>query len=406
MKFIHLADLHLGKRVNGFPMLEDQAYILKQILTIVDGEKADAVVIAGDIYDKPIPPAEAVNLFDDFLVGLTKRHVQVFAISGNHDSAERISYAGRILRESGVHISPRFAGKIEPVPVRDAYGPLNIYLIPYIHPSLVRHAFAEEAASDGNSKSGEPDGQSEAALTPEKITTWTDAMRYLISRSDVDPKARNLAVAHQFVTYAGTQPELSDSEERHIGGLDNVDTSVFDAFDYVALGHLHGPQRVGRDTIRYAGSPLPYSFSEEHQKKSVAVVEMKEKGEVSFRLIPLKPKRAMKTVRGSFAELTDRNYTARLDPEDYYHVILTDEEDVPNALARLRTAFYKNLMMIDYDNARTNAESVIESEADEREKEPIEVLGELYEKQNGRPMTELQSSVAEKLIDAIWEGEA
>ena len=378
MKFIHLADLHLGKRVNGFPMLEDQAYILKQILTIVDGEKADAVVIAGDIYDKPIPPAEAVNLFDDFLVGLTKRHVQVFAISGNHDSAERISYAGRILRESGVHISPRFAGKIEPVPVRDAYGPLNIYLIPYIHPSLVRHAFAEEAASDGNSKSGEPDGQSEAALTPEKITTWTDAMRYLISRSDVDPKARNLAVAHQFVTYAGTQPEL---------------------------GHLHGPQRVGRDTIRYAGSPLPYSFSEEHQKKSVAVVEMKEKGEVAFRLIPLKPKRAMKTVRGSFAELTDRNYTARLDPEDYYHVILTDEEDVPNALARLRTAFYKNLMMIDYDNARTNAESVIESEADEREKEPIEVLGELYEKQNGRPMTELQSSVAEKLIDAIWEGQ-
>lgn len=444
MKFIHLADLHLGKRVNGFPMLEDQAYILKQILMIIDEEKADAVVITGDIYDKPIPPAEAVNLFDDFLVGLTKRHVQVFAISGNHDSAERISYAGRILRESGVHISPRFQGAIEPVTVRDAYGPLHIYLIPYIHPSLVRHAFSsaagasdnskdgslkersdlsparaeadtsgssdeisgEESASAENSRSGEPGGQSGAALTPEKIATWTDAMRYLLSRSDVDPMARNLAVAHQFVTYAGTQPELSDSEERHIGGLDNVDTSVFDAFDYVALGHLHGPQRVGRDTIRYAGSPLPYSFSEEHQKKSVTVVEIKGKGNVSFRLIPLRPKRVMKTVRGSFAELTDKAYTARLDPEDYYHVILTDEEDIPNALARLRTAFYKNLMMIDYDNARTNAESVVESEADEREKEPIEVLGELYEKQNGRPMTELQSAVAEKLIDSIWEGEA
>lgn len=400
MKFIHLADLHLGKRVNGFPMLEDQAYILKQILTIVDEEKADAVIIAGDIYDKPIPPAEAVNLFDDFLVGLTKRHVQVFAISGNHDSAERISYAGRILRESGVHISPRFQGAIEPVTVRDAYGPLNIYLIPYIHPSLVKHTLSDAESSD-------PAAGNEAAdsgVSPGKIATWTDAMRSLISRSDVDPTARNLAVAHQFVTYAGTQPELSDSEERHIGGLDNVDTSVFEAFDYVALGHLHGPQRVGRDTIRYAGSPLPYSFSEEHQKKSVAVIEMKEKGDVSIRLIPLQPKRAMRTVRGLFAELTNRAYTARLDPEDYYHVILTDEEDVPNALARLRTCFYKNLMIIDYDNARTNAESVIESEADERKKEPIEVLSELYEKQNGRPMTELQSSVAEKLIDAIWEG--
>ncbi len=400
MKFIHLADLHLGKRVNGFPMLEDQAYILKQILTIVDEEKADAVIIAGDIYDKPIPPAEAVNLFDDFLVGLTKRHVQVFAISGNHDSAERISYAGRILRESGVHISPRFQGAIKPVTVRDAYGPLNIYLIPYIHPSLVKHTLSDAESSDPAAGNEEAD----SGVFPEKIATWTDAMRSLISRSDVDPTARNLAVAHQFVTYAGTQPELSDSEERHIGGLDNVDTSVFEAFDYVALGHLHGPQRVGRDTIRYAGSPLPYSFSEEHQKKSVAVIEMKEKGDVSIRLIPLQPKRAMRTVRGLFAELTNRAYTARLDPEDYYHVILTDEEDVPNALARLRTCFYKNLMIIDYDNARTNAESVIESEADERKKEPIEVLSELYEKQNGRPMTELQSSVAEKLIDAIWEG--
>ena len=379
MRFIHLSDLHIGKRVNGFPMLEDQRYILEQILERTKESAADAVIIAGDIYDKPVPSAEAVDLFDDFLVGLTRLGVMVFLISGNHDSAERISYAGRLLRESQVYISPRFDGILHPVRIADDYGTVNVYLIPYIHPSLVRNAWPEE-----------------------KISSYDDAMRVLLEKSGVDPSARNLAVVHQFVTAGGQSPEETDSEEKHVGGLDNVDASAFDAFDYVALGHLHGPQRIGRDTIRYAGSPLKYSFSEEKQNKSITLAEMKEKGEVTYDLLPLETRRDLRTVRGSFEEVTSPEFTARLKGDDYYRVILTDENDVPNALSRLRRRFYENLMILEYDNTRTSSDVRIEAEEGEEEKEPIEVLGDLYQMQNGREMSPLQKETAEKLIRRIW----
>lgn len=379
MRFIHLSDLHIGKRVNGFPMLEDQRYILEQILEKTKESAADAVIIAGDIYDKPVPSAEAVDLFDDFLVGLTKLGVMVFLISGNHDSAERISYAGRLLRESQVYISPRFDGTIHPIQVSDDYGIVNIYLIPYIHPSLVRNAWPEE-----------------------KIGSYDDAMRVLLEKSGVDPSARNLAVAHQFVTAGGQSPEETDSEEKHVGGLDNVDASAFDAFDYVALGHLHGPQRIGRDTIRYAGSPLKYSFSEEKQNKSITLAELKEKGKVTYDLLPLEAKRDLRTVRGTFEEVTSPEFTAGRKRDDYYRVILTDENDVPNALSRLRRRFYENLMILEYDNARTSSDVRIEAKEGEEEKEPIEVLGDLYQMQNGREMSLLQKETAEKLIRRIW----
>lgn len=379
MRFIHLSDLHIGKRVNGFPMLEDQRYILEQILEKTKESAADAVIIAGDIYDKPVPSAEAVDLFDDFLVGLTKLGVMVFLISGNHDSAERISYAGRLLRESQVYISPRFEGTIHPISVSDDYGIVNVYLIPYIHPSLVRNAWPEE-----------------------KIGSYDDAMRVLLKKSGADPNARNLAVVHQFVTAGGQSPEETDSEEKHVGGLDNVDASAFDAFDYVALGHLHGPQRIGRDTIRYAGSPLKYSFSEEKQNKSITLAELKEKGKVTYDLLPLEAKRDLRTVRGTFEEVTSPEFTAGRKRDDYYRVILTDENDVPNALSRLRRRFYENLMILEYDNARTSSDVRIEAEEGEEEKEPIEVLGDLYQMQNGREMSLLQKETAERLIRRIW----
>lgn len=379
MRFIHLSDLHIGKRVNGFPMLEDQRYILEQILKKTKESAADAVIIAGDIYDKPVPSAEAVDLFDDFLVGLTRLGVRVFLISGNHDSAERISYAGRLLRESQVYISPRFDGILHPVPVSDDFGTVNVYLIPYIHPSLVRNAWPEE-----------------------KISSYDDAMRVLLEKSGVDPGARNLAVVHQFVTAGGQSPEETDSEEKHVGGLDNVDVSAFDAFDYVALGHLHGQQRIGRDTIRYAGSPLKYSFSEEKQNKSITLAELKEKGKVTYDLLPLEARRDLRTVRGSFEEVTSPEFTARLKGDDYYRVILTDENDVPNALSRLRRRFYENLMILEYDNTRTSSDVRIEAEEGEEEKEPIEVLGDLYQMQNGREMSPLQKETAQKLIRRIW----
>lgn len=449
MKFFHLADLHLGKRVNGFPMIEDQKLILDQIVELAEQECPDGVIIAGDVYDKSIPPVEAVNLFDDFLVTLTKRNLQVFVISGNHDSAERISYGGRVMEQSGIHISPRVdagrpssaeeseddypdstaeeagedpqdstldeageaaentaaedigsdagndtaadenddvsqasgteAAGIRPVCMEDAYGPINIYLIPYIHPSVVRGIYPEE-----------------------KITDWTQAMEVLIRHAHVDPSARNIAVAHQYITAGGVRPEECDSEQKHIGGLDNVDYSVFDAFDYVALGHLHGPQRIGRDTVRYAGSPLKYSFSEEKHKKSVTLVEIKEKGNVEFRQIPLVAARDFKTLRGTFAELMTPEFTAPLSAEDYYRIILTDEQDVDQAMARLRKYFYKNLMDLDYDNTRTRTQNVIDAEEEALEKEPIEVLQDLFLKQNGSEMNEFQTELASRLIEEIW----
>ena len=378
MIFFHLADLHLGKRVNGFPMIEDQKIILDQILELADTEHPDAVVIAGDVYDKSIPSVEAVNLMDDFLVELVKRKLQVFIISGNHDSAERISYGGRVMEQSGIHISPRISG-CGPIRLDDQYGPLYIYLIPYIHPSVVREAYPEE-----------------------KVTDWTQAMEVLIRNAHVDPAARNIAVAHQYVTASGVRPEECDSEQKHIGGLDNVDYSVFDAFDYVALGHLHGPQRIGRDTVRYAGSPLKYSFSEEKHKKSVTLVEIKEKGQVEYRQLPLVPARDFKTLRGTFSEVMSPGFTAPLSAEDYYRIILTDEQDVDQALARLRKYFYKNLMDLEYDNTRTRTQSDIDAGEEALEKEPIEVLQELFLKQNGTAMNDFQTQTAARLIEEIW----
>lgn len=378
MIFFHLADLHLGKRVNGFPMIEDQKIILDQILELADTEHPDAVVIAGDVYDKSIPSVEAVNLMDDFLVELVRRKLQVFVISGNHDSAERVSYGGRVMEQSGIHISPRISG-CGPIRLDDQYGPLYIYLIPYIHPSVVREAYPEE-----------------------KVTDWTQAMEVLIRNAHVDPAARNIAVAHQYVTASGVRPEECDSEQKHIGGLDNVDYSVFDAFDYVALGHLHGPQRIGRDTVRYAGSPLKYSFSEEKHKKSVTLVEIKEKGQVEYRQLPLVPARDFKTLRGTFSEVMSPGFTAPLSAEDYYRIILTDEQDVDQALARLRKYFYKNLMDLEYDNTRTRTQSDIDAGEEALEKEPIEVLQELFLKQNGTAMNDFQTQTAARLIEEIW----
>ena len=381
MKFFHLADLHLGKRVNGFPMIEDQKIILDQILELADSEHPDAVMIAGDVYDKSIPSVEAVNLMDDFLVELVKRKLQVFIISGNHDSAERISYGGRVMEQSGIHISPRISG-CGPIRLEDQYGPLYIYLFPYIHPSVVREAYPDE-----------------------KVTDWTQAMEVLIRNAHVDPAARNIAVAHQYVTASDVRPEECDSEQKHIGGLDNVDYSVFDAFDYAALGHLHGPQRIGRDTVRYAGSPLKYSFSEEKHKKSVTLVEIKEKGQVEYRQLPLVPARDFKTVRGIFSEVMSHGFTAPLSAEDYYRIILTDEQDVDQALARLRKYFYKNLMDLEYDNTRTRTQSDIDAGEEALEKEPIEVLQELFFKQNGTAMNDFQTQTAARLIEEIWGAE-
>ena len=378
MKLIHLADLHLGKRVNGFSMLDDQRDILDKMLPMIDGEAPDAVLIAGDVYDKPVPPAEAVRLFDDFLTALAMRRLQVFVISGNHDSPERIAFGNRLMAGSGVHLSPVFAGESSCIPVtlQDRFGPVNFYMLPFVKPVHVRQFYPDAA-----------------------IQSYTDALRTVTEAMAPDAGARNVLLTHQFVTGAAR----CESEELSVGGSDNVDASVFDGFDYVALGHLHGPQKIGRETLRYCGSPLKYSFSEARQHKSMTVVELGEKGTIAVRTLPLPPLHDLCELRGRYDELTARDfYKDTTWQEDYTHITLTDEEDIPDAIGRLR-AVYHNLMKLDYDNRRTRAGGALQAPAAVEEQRPIELFAQFFEKQNGRPLSDEQRALTEKLIETIWE---
>lgn len=376
MKFLHLADLHLGKRVNGFSMLEDQAHILRQILAILDDEQPDGVLIAGDVYDKSVPSVEAVELLDGFLTELRTRGVPVLLISGNHDSPERLAFGGRVMDSCGIHISPVYDGALAPVTLQDAFGPVHIWLLPFVKPAHVRRWF--------------PDAD---------IESYTDAMAEAVAHMDIDTAARNVLVTHQFVT-GGAR---SGSEELSVGGTDNVDSGVFAPFDYVALGHLHGAQHIGRETIRYAGSPLKYSFSEARQHKSVTVVTLGEKGDVQVRTVALTPLRELREIRGSYDELTARSfYEHTTYRSDYLHLILTDEQDVFDAMSRLRT-IYPYLMTLDYDNARTRAAGGMSVPAETERRTPLELFEALYQRQNHQPMSEVQRAYIAQLMEQIME---
>lgn len=376
---MHLADLHLGKRVNGFSMMEDQEYILNRILEIMEEEQPDGLLIAGDVYDKTIPPAEAVRLMDDFLTAVAAKHVPVFLISGNHDSAERVAFGHQLMQGSGIWISPVYDGTIRHHTLEDRWGEVNIYLIPFLRPSVVRSFFPDVEIED-----------------------YTDALRTIIEDLQVDTYRRNVVLAHQFVTAAGALPETCDSEQLSVGGLDRVDGSVFSPFDYTALGHLHGPQRVGSETIRYAGSPLKYSFSELHQKKSVTVAELRAKGETEIRQIPLQPRREMIELRGTFEEILEEARKKGELQTDYYHMILTDETDVVDALSRLRE-YYPNIMLLDYDNRRTRSQKEVEQLDRVEERTPGELFAALYEQQNGQEMDSDRKEYLDGLIREIWE---
>lgn len=376
MKFLHLSDLHLGKRLLGCSLLEDQRYILEQLLPIA--READAVLIAGDVYDKAVPSAEAVALCDWFLTRLAGQGTPVLLISGNHDSAQRLAFGARLMAGGGIHIAPVFSGAPDPVLFRDRWGEVAVYLLPFLKPVSVRQVYPEE-----------------------EISSYQDALACVLRHMPLDPDRRNLLVAHQYVAGA----KQCQSEEVSIGGLDQVDASLFDAFDYVALGHLHTPQWVGRETVRYCGTPLKYSFSEAGQQKSVTVVELAEKGRVTLRTLPLKPLRDMAELRGRYDELTFRGfYEGAPFRDSYLHITLTDEEDIPDAVSRLRV-MYPYLMKLDYDNKRTRAGTAVQEGGDARQRSPLELLEEFYSLQNGQPMSADQQDFARALIETIWEGE-
>ena len=373
MRFLHLADLHIGKRVNEFSMIEDQRYILNQILDIVKEQEVQCVLIAGDIYDKAVPSAEAVLLLDQFISRLAEMNVKVVAISGNHDSPERIGFGAEIMSTSGVYMSHN--GNVEKVTLEDECGPINIYMLPFIKPAVVRPFFQEE-----------------------DVSSYDRAMEIVINSISINKDERNVLLAHQFVKGGS----ICESEEVSIGGVDQVSADYFENFDYVGLGHLHGPQTIGRETVRYAGTPLKYSFSEVNHKKSALIFDLKEKGNIEITKIPFKPIRDMKEIKGTYDQISARDFYKDMNTQDYYHITLTDEEDVPEAIGKLRT-IYPNIMRLDYDNTRTRTNNAVTEIENIELKSPLELFKEFYVIRNNQDMSPEQEKLAMDLIEKIWE---
>lgn len=377
MKFIHVSDLHLGKRLHERSLMEDQTAVLKEILAVIDAEKADGVLIAGDVYDKSMPSAEAVQLFDGFLVELLNRRLRAFIISGNHDSPERIAFGSKIMDASGIHLSPVYNGVVSPITLTDEFGAVNVYMLPFVKPAHVRRFYAEDS-----------------------IDSYTDALRVAVEKMQIDTNCRNVLITHQFVTGA----TRSESEET-VGGTDNVDAVVFEAFDYVALGHLHGAQSCGTPKIRYSGTPLKYSFAEADDEKSVTVITLFEKGkEVEIKTVALKPLRDLRRLSGKFSELTDpTRFEKDARREDYVQITLTDEDDIPDAMARLQLV-YKNALNLRYDNTRTRAETELDEACETDKKSVLELFSEFFTARNGADMSETQSAYVKALAESV-EGE-
>ena len=374
MKFLHISDLHIGKRLIERSLIDDQKHILRKIENIVAKNNFDGVLIAGDIYDKAIPSAEAVELFNEFLTALVEKNVKVFVISGNHDSPERIGFASKILSKAGVYMSPAYNGKIEPIELEDGYGKINIYLLPYIKPSYVRQYHPMD-----------------------EVTTYNEALKIVIADMNINKDERNILLAHQFLGHA----EKDGSEEVSIGGMDIVDESIFADFDYVALGHIHKKQTI-KNKMRYSGTPLKYSFSENKNKNSVTIVEIKEKNKLTIDEIELSPKRNLVEIKGKFKELTSKEYSDKLNKEDYYRIILTDENDIVDGAAKLRNV-YPFMLRLDYDNKRTKTRGSIKAVKEIEKKSTLELFAEFYEKQNGLPMSKLQETFMNKTITDVEE---
>ena len=393
MKLIHTADLHIGKSVCEHSMLDEQRFILASILDVVKCEKPDAFLVAGDVYDKSVPSAEAVAVLDDFLVRLSETGTKVFVLSGNHDSAERIAFGGRLMANRGVYMSPVYSGAFTPVTLKDESGEVDVWMLPFVRPATVRACL----------ESDEDRAQ---------VTDYTSAMRMAIAQMKLTAGRRNVLLAHQFVTGA----ERSDSEE-NVGGLDNVDASVFEGFDYVALGHIHKPQNVAKDEagmarVRYSGTPLKYSLSEASHKKSLTVIELGVKAEIGLanihvREIPLTPEHDVREIRGTFAELVSPEFQRKqladgFKLDDYVYVKLTDENDVPDAALKLR-GIYPNLMMLDYDNERTRNQKIVVGEGKAEQKTPMELFGEFFSDMTKRELNEEECEFVRDMIESIWE---
>ena len=377
MKFLHLSDLHIGKSVNGFSMIAEQKHAFKQIIEYIKTERPAAVVIAGDVYDRAVPGVEAVRLFDDFLTGLAGEDVAVMLISGNHDSPERLCYAGRLLSEKKLYLCGPFDGPLRRVALNDEYGEVNFWLLPFTKPSSMRGAAGER-----------------------EIESYDEAISTALESANIDYTSRNVLVSHQFYTKAGVSPIRSESELSPIGGLDAVNAEIIERFDYAALGHLHGRQTVGREYIRYCGSPIKYSLSEWRQEKSAALVEIKEKGCVDITSLPITPIHEMREIKGELCKLTGEEISSLADREDYLRVILTDEEEIVDPMGKLRSV-YPNVMNLGFENSRISVDiGAVTADMELIETlSAYELFGEFFLEVQGGAMSGEQEAIVRELLE-------
>ena len=377
MKLMHLSDLHLGKLVLEQSMIDDQKYILNQIIDIVKKEKVDIVLIAGDVYDKSIPTIEAVNLFSNFLTKLYKLKVLIFVISGNHDSKDRLSFGNELFVDNGIYIEGIFNGNLRCETINDKDGKLNIYMLPFIKPVEIKRFYPDEI-----------------------IDTYEDAIKCILKHSSINKNERNIIMVHQFVTSLGEDVIRSDSESISLGGIDNIDVNLFKDFDYVAMGHIHGPQKVGRETVRYSGSPLKYSFSEVNQKKSVCIIEFNSKGDINISKIPLIPIKDMRVIKGPFDKLISKEIVNLENKNDYLDVILTDDDYIINAIGKLRK-FYPNILKLEYENKISSNEVSDNIDIDKNNMSPIDLFSEFYKMQNGIELSVKKKKIIEEVIKEV-----
>lgn len=375
MRTAHLADLHLGKTVNGFSMIDEQKHILDEILDIFKQEQIEAVMIAGDVFDRPIPSVEAIRLFNDFLNALVNEHCEVFIIAGNHDSGDRLSFGAELFENMHIHIAGNYEGVIPSYAMKDPYGTIVFHLLPFIRPINVNRYIDEQ---------------------DDKAADYTQAVQKALANDTVDPSVRNVILSHQFVT--GVEVDENGSEELIVGGLDQVSGSVYDAYDYVCLGHIHHPQHVMRDTMVYSGTPLKYSFSEASQTKHVVIIDFHEKGNMIITAVPLHPLHEMREVQGTYDEVIHLPKS-----EDYMHVTLTDENDVPDAIRDLRQIF-PNIMKLDYNNRRTQNASHIEVQQETITRSPLEIFSTFFTERTHSELQDEQIKLLEELIPQVWEG--
>ena len=375
MKIMHLSDLHLGKSILEQSLIEDQRYILDKIIEIIILKEVDVVLIAGDVYDKGIPNVDAVRLFSNFLAKLYKIGVKVFITSGNHDSKDRLSFGNELFMDNGVYIEGIFNGKLRCVELNDNYGKVLIHMLPFVKPADVRGYYPYK-----------------------EINGYQDAIKAILEDSKINTSDRNIIMVHQFVTASGVEVERSESESLSLGGLDNIDVSLFEEYDYVAMGHIHRPQKLIKDTVRYAGSPLKYSFSEVNHKKSVPIIELKEKGNIDIELVELVPIRDMRVIKGKLDSLLDKEVVSLGNKDDYISAVITDEDYIMDAIGKLRSV-YKNILRLEYQNKRTEIVDNIDFNVDNvNKKSEIDLFSEFYLKQNNIELDSIRLDIVNNVI--------